>query len=575
MLDNVGELSYLHSTLSTAKIDMMKFLKRPLGIVVILITVVVAGIIFFVTRDGGPEYEFVVAGEGNIIQEVSVTGRVKATESVELAFEKIGRVSNVFVDIGDMVQKGDLLIILDKQELIADLAKAEANLTAEQASLAELEKGARPEEIQAAQTKVENAETSLQDAEGSLLTTTQKAAADLENVYAGGVTASQKAVNAAKNSLLVITDIQFMHFLKNDQRSLNVAEAKAVVVLSLFGETNGGKLNTESLGRLMGGTFGVVQDLRKNSQKEGIDQAISDTSDILGDAKTALAAVPIITDLSTTERSDLATEKSAVDTEIVSLSDKQQAIAVQKAQNASVIASAQTTLNDAKNVLATVQDELVLKEAGATPEQIAEQTAKVHSSVAEVQSIEAKIAKTQLRSPIAGVVTKQEAKIGEIVGAGDLVVSVISEAKFEIKTQVPEADIAKIVVGDTAETTLDAYTSDVVFPTKVVMIDPAETIIEGVPTYTVTLQFEQGDDRIKSGMTANTDIVTASKEDVLIIPQRAVITNEGQKIVRLLINGNVIEEVVVQTGLRGSDGNIEIVEGITEGDRVVIFIRER
>ena len=51
----------------------------------------------------------------------------------------------------------------------------------------------------------------------------------------------------------------------------------------------------------------------------------------------------------------------------------------------------------------------------------------------------------------------------------------------------PEADIAKVAIGDLASSTLDAYGSYVDFPAQVTMIDPAETVIEGVPTYKVTL----------------------------------------------------------------------------------------
>ena len=44
--------------------------------------------------------------------------------------------------------------------------------------------------------------------------------------------------------------------------------------------------------------------------------------------------------------------------------------------------------------------------------------------------------------------------------------------------------------------------------TEVIKIDPAATIIDGVPTYKVTLKFVDQDERIRSGMTANLDILT-------------------------------------------------------------------
>jgi multidrug efflux pump subunit AcrA (membrane-fusion protein) len=148
--------------------------------------------------------------------------------------------------------------------------------------------------------------------------------------------------------------------------------------------------------------------------------------------------------------------------------------------------------------------------------------------------------------------------------------AVISKDKFKIETNVPEADIAKVGVGNVANVSLDAYGRDTIFPTKVIAIDPAETVIDGVSTYKVTLQFITEDERIKSGMTANIDIVTAKKEGILAIPQRALIRKDGIRIVRVLVEKE-IEERKVETGIVGFDGFIEILSGLKEGETIVVF----
>ena len=137
--------------------------------------------------------------------------------------------------------------------------------------------------------------------------------------------------------------------------------------------------------------------------------------------------------------------------------------------------------------------------------------------------------------------------------------------------------LAKIKSGDTARITLDAYGDEEEFNASVISIEPAETLVEGIPTYKVKLQFDAQDERIKSGMTANIDILTAKKEDVVTIPQRAIITKGGEKLVRIveeLPKEKItnINEVTVKTGLRGSNGRIEITEGVKEGDKVVTSI---
>ena len=55
------------------------------------------------------------------------------------------------------------------------------------------------------------------------------------------------------------------------------------------------------------------------------------------------------------------------------------------------------------------------------------------------------------------------------------------------------------------------------------------------------------------------------------MPQRAIVTREDGKYVRVLEGETVVERPVL-TGMRGSDGNIEVVEGIAEGDRIIVFV---
>lgn len=198
--------------------------------------------------------------------------------------------------------------------------------------------------------------------------------------------------------------------------------------------------------------------------------------------------------------------------------------------------------------------------------------ASVKSYQAGIRNIESQIAQKVLRSPINGIITKQDAKTGEIAVANTALVSILSSI-YEIEAFIPEVDIAKIKIGDSAKTTLDAYGKEVAFDAKVVMINPAETMVEGVATYKTTLRLVANDKPVKSGMTANVDILTVKKDGVLIIPQRAVFGKNGDKFVVLYDSskdGGVGEEIKITTGVRGSDGNIEILEGLKEGDKITI-----
>lgn len=113
----------------------MRFFKRPIFIITIIILAIILGgyFYFFSGKKTGPE--FVVAKKGDIVQEVSMTGNVKPVRSVDLAFEKSGRISAIYANVGNYVNVGQALAEQDSSELSAQLLKAKADLDAQKADL--------------------------------------------------------------------------------------------------------------------------------------------------------------------------------------------------------------------------------------------------------------------------------------------------------------------------------------------------------------------------------------------------------------------------------------------------------
>lgn len=500
-----------------------KFMKRP-AIIVVVVLIVSVGSYFFFIREKKPLFNTMIAQRGNIVQEVSVTGRVKPARSVELAFEKGGRVSAARVDIGDRVFVGQTLVSLENADLLAELAQAEAGVKLQQAKLDELRRGTRLEEIEVGEARVKNARQSLVD--------------ELQGAY----TKSDDAVRSKTDQLFSSP--------RSENPQLN------------FTVTGGIQLETD----IEGGRALVEKTLISWSSSLNNLTVLGDLEAFVDEAKINLNQIKSFLDKVALAVNALTPNTALTQTTIDGYRSN--------------IFTARTNVNTAiSNVSGAESDfiiqgnELALKKAGTVVEQITAQEALVEDAEASVRNSRAKIAKTIIRSPIKGVVTKQDAKVGEIVSASVVIVSVISEANFEIEANIPEADIAKIKIGNVAKVTLDAYGSDVVFKARVANIEPAETIIEGIAIYKTTLQFFEDDTRIKSGLTANIDILADKKENVITIPLRAVITKNGDSIVRIL-KDRVLKEIKVKTGLRGSYGNVEVIEGVNEGDEVILFIRE-
>lgn len=543
------------------------FLKKPFVIFIIIVAIGTSGYFYF-KKDKALEYDEFTVQRGDVTQNVSVTGTIKPAESVSLAFEKSGKITRVNGKIGDKIVNGQIMAMLDNNELQAQLAQAQANVLTQKAKLDELKKGSRAEEIQIAQTTVENAKKSLADAETNLQNVKNKADADLKEDYDASLSAANDAVTNAVYSLFVLTDIQYTYFQStSDADSINVANAKADAIYYLLGTVNAGRATNNAINQMTGGAKNDVAIALVNPTFTNIDNALSKVKTALLKVKTALDSVPT-TALSSTNKTNLATEKSSVNSDITTISGKIEAISVQKATNQNNIITAEISLTSAKNTLANAEANLTLKNAGSTPEQIAAQEAQVKQAEANAWNASAQLAKTVIKSPVSGVITVFDAKLGEMATANQNIISVIADVNFEIEADISETEIAKININDFVSITLDSLGPKEKFTGKVIKIDPAETVVSGVIYYKTTCIFDNNDSRIKSGMTANLSITADEKTNVLYLPYYAIKQKNGDKYVQILKDGG-FEEKIVKTGLEG-ETMVEITEGLQENEKVIV-----
>lgn len=199
--------------------------------------------------------------------------------------------------------------------------------------------------------------------------------------------------------------------------------------------------------------------------------------------------------------------------------------------------------------------------------------AQVEEARAYVLAAEAAYADTRIVAPFTGVVTKVDAVRGDIASIGTPAVSLISADAFEIKLSVLEDDIGDVQVGDKATVTFDAY-DDVKMDARVSFIPPAATKDSGTAAFLVTLQFTEQDERIRAGLTVDVDIHAAEAADVIAVPTRSVLQENGTRYVRVMTSDTTYKKVPVTTGLSGT-GLIEIRSGLSEGDRIITFANEQ
>ena len=257
----------------------------------------------------------------------------------------------------------------------------------------------------------------------------------------------------------------------------------------------------------------------------------------------------------------------------------------------SSLISQEQTITMAEASFNNAEAQLNLKKAPATEFDITMAMAQVTQAEAGLALIDAQISKNLIRSPIGGIVASSDIQRGEISSPGKVVITILGDSNYEITANIPEADISKIRINNVVKVTLDAFGQDVIWQAKVTSIYPSEKMIEGVPTYETKIQFDvNGDERIKTGLTANLEITNAIKDNIINVPSRSIYEKDGQKFVKVVVQNDddiatarfanlsetvenkktIIYEVPISVGLKGSDGKTEIIFGIEEGDNILI-----
>ncbi len=242
------------------------------------------------------------------------------------------------------------------------------------------------------------------------------------------------------------------------------------------------------------------------------------------------------------------------------------------------ISTIQSQIDIANNSLLVTQAELNRIKSPARYEDVNLYQAQVRQAESELSSIKNQIEKTKLKSPIAGTVSKLDIEPGEQYNIGRPMLSIISGNEYEIEVDISESDITKVKIGDKTLITLDALGTGLKFYGTVSFIEPAETVIQEVIYYRVTVVFDANNGNlnlVKPGMTADVEITTNSKTNILFVPGRAIIDRNGDGKFVKTYNNQIVEEKKVQTGIFGNGGLVEIISGLSEGDEVITFSKEK
>lgn len=173
-----------------------------------------------------------------------------------------------------------------------------------------------------------------------------------------------------------------------------------------------------------------------------------------------------------------------------------------------------------------------------------------------------------ITAPFDGTIASVQVMPGDLVSPGTFAFDLVNMSRMLIDVNVSEIDINRIEVGQTATMSFDSE-PDKTYEGEVIDVGIVGREVAGIVNYQVTVALTSPDEDIRPGMTAAVTIVVEQIEDVLLVPNRAVRTSDGQRIVYILNNGTY-EAVEIVLGA-SSDLYSEVVDGdLQPGDIIVL-----
>ncbi|KKP33044.1 MAG: hypothetical protein A2312_01295 [Candidatus Staskawiczbacteria bacterium RIFOXYB2_FULL_32_9] len=514
------------------KIHIPKFLKKwskkkIIWTIIILLTIGFFAWLFFGRGKDLSSIQTTKATLQNLEQTVLTTGQVVSGISLNLSFQGSGIIKQVLVKEGNKVYSGQTLAVLDQASALANLTIAQGSFAQAKANYEKLLAGSTPEDIKV----VEDSVTSAKQ--------------DLDNAYQDALTYLDDTYIKIYNSYKVAESMQNDYFYASDQQGIKARDAKNKILENVT--------NVKS----------YLDKAKVNQNNSDIDIALSKTAISLDNVSYSLKIIRDMCDdgiyystISSTDKASLDTQKGYINTATTNISNSQQ------------------TISSYKIALTKAQNQLTLKRASARQEDIDLYKAQMLSAEGQVASAKANLNNTILTSPISGTITLVDTKIGQLATASIKVMVLQDISSLHTESDVSEANIASLKLGQTIDYTFDALGPDKHFTGTILTIDPASTVISGVVNYKIKGSLENIPD-IKPGMTANMTILVAKKDNVLAIPYSAVINKNKKQYTRIITDEKTktFKEVEVQTGMQADGGLIEITSGISEGQEVVTYLK--
>jgi multidrug efflux pump subunit AcrA (membrane-fusion protein) len=523
------------------------------------------------------------AAQGSVVASVSATGQVQAGTTIDVTPKVSEDVTSIPVTVGEHVNEGQLLLQLDPTNEQQALQSAQLALEQAQLSNQETDQVAtttllqQQDAVTTGEQSVANASTSVQqdyatgfNSLGSTFVNLQTVMIGLQD-FAGGndVSKTQNDPDAFVNLMPDYLQPAVLPYANAFQAAY--AEAVSAYEQNL-NDYHAASINSSSsaLDALFTETNNTAQTI-STAVKAGKDflDYIVDNYPSDGSATKPLPAIV----------NTFQTNFDTYTTTITSVASQAQSTISQIATDKNNVINTQNSLEQASETLSETL-------AGPTQTTLLGQQISVQSAENNLTTAQQNLDYTSVTAPISGVVSAIGATVGETPGSD--AVTIVGDGDVAAIT-LNEIDAAKVSLGDPATLTFDAL-PDLSLAGQVVEISPVGTVSQGVVSYSVQIGFTQPADtsstnQVKPGMSVTANIVTQADQNVIAVPNAAVVTSGSTSYVlepstplsaadlASSANGGMIissvKQVPVTIGLT-NDTLTEITSGVNVGDQIIV-----
>lgn len=513
----------------------------------------------------------------SILSYVSTTGKVESVESKEITSALTGYdVNGVYVEVGDLVEEGDLLLTFDTADILDDISDVYADISTanRQNQIA----------VEQAQRNYDEAQVSNQEKADSMNDTVADAKKKLDEamedklVYEKQRMADEAYVEAALHAWNEVkSDYETMKLEYEDlsaevtKAQTELADANSLLKMAQMELEDFKRDNEEDFDEVTGKLVDEASRaaVRRNNAVEDAKESANyfqaeyeKASMRLNELKDEYADATVIYNQLQADYEAAVNAWTASERQLDSQRDLIETLedAYEDALDSQV-----TQERNQANSLLTSEESIELQRLSGT--------SSVRALQDKLSVYEKNLKKAELRAPFSGTITDVKVDPGDTYTAGSLI-TLQDCSELIVATEVDEYDISTIQNGMRAVIKTDA-TRDDELEGKISFMAPTPSQGGTSITYRVEITLDQQDERLRLGMTAKTNIVLEDKENVLTVPYDAILSDaDGKDYITLMEqaeDGTTTQrDVWVTVGTEG-DYYVEISsEEELEGKEVLI-----